>query len=375
MKSAYIFPIVGTVLFLFFNLYVYRSIGARFTPYKNFVIFRPALSLLCVALAILDAIFFVGFGLNGSFKNELLYKLCVFCMAASFSLFFICLAYDVLSAVAHVVKFSQNRRKFLKTFIDVTFVIMAFSYIFKGLYNALKIPKITEREIKIKNLARELSFVVISDVHLGEFLKKEFLQGVVAQINSLNYDALLIVGDMFDLRSDELGDILQPLEAIKKPIFFVTGNHEYYRGDASGLIAAMQKAGVRVLQNESVEFEGLNLMGVHDLSGFRFGYMQPDLGAALAQADPDKPKILLAHQPKYVVDFVRDEVDLCICGHTHAGQIFPWTLLVLLSQKYLYGLYNDGLKQIYVSSGVGFWGPPIRVFADAEIALLKLRKA
>ena len=132
---------------------------------------------------------------------------------------------------------------------------------------------------------------------------------------------------------------------------------------------------MRVLQNESVEFEGLNLMGVHDLSGFRFGYMQPDLGAALAQADPDKPKILLAHQPKYVVDFVRDEVDLCICGHTHAGQIFPWTLLVLLSQKYLYGLYNDGLKQIYVSSGVGFWGPPIRVFADAEIALLKLRKA
>ena len=130
-----------------------------------------------------------------------------------------------------------------------------------------------------------------------------------------------------------------------------------------------------MLQNESVEFEGLNLMGVHDLSGFRFGYMQPDLGAALAQADPDKPKILLAHQPKYVVDFVRDEVDLCICGHTHAGQIFPWTLLVLLSQKYLYGLYNDGLKQIYVSSGVGFWGPPIRVFADAEIALLKLRKA
>ena len=328
-----------------------------------------------MALAILDAIFFAGFGLNGSFKNELLYKACVFCMAASFSLFFICLAYDVLSAAAHVVKFSQNRRKFLKTFIDITFVIMAFSYIFKGLYNALKIPKITEREIKIKNLARELSFVVISDVHLGEFLKKEFLQGVVAQINSLNYDALLIVGDMFDLRSDELGDILQPLEAIKKPIFFVAGNHEYYRGDASGLIAAMQKAGVRVLQNESVEFEGLNLMGVHDLSGFRFGYMQPDLGAALAQADPDKPKILLAHQPKYVVDFVRDEVDLCICGHTHAGQIFPWTLLVLLSQKYLYGLYNDGLKQIYVSSGVGFWGPPIRVFADAEIALLKLRKA
>ncbi|WP_298024597.1 metallophosphoesterase [uncultured Campylobacter sp.] len=375
MKSAYIFPIVGTVLFLFFNLYVYRSIGARFTPYKNFVIFRPALSLLCVALAILDAIFFAGFGLNGSFKNELLYKLCVFCMAASFSLFFICLAYDVLSAAAHVVKFSQNRRKFLKTFIDITFVIMAFSYIFKGLYNALKIPKVTEREIKIKSLARELSFAVISDVHLGEFLKKEFLQGVVAQINSLNYDALLIVGDMFDLRSDELGDILQPLEAIKKPIFFVTGNHEYYRGDASGLIAAMQKAGVRVLQNESVEFEGLNLMGVHDLSGFRFGYMQPDLSTALAQADPDKPKILLAHQPKYVVNFVRDEVDLCICGHTHAGQIFPWTLLVLLSQKYLYGLYNDGLKQIYVSSGVGFWGPPIRVFADAEIALLKLRKA
>ena len=375
MKSAYIFPIVGTVLFLFFNLYVYKSIGARFASYKNFGAFHPALSLLCIVLAVFDAIFFAGFGPGMSFKNELLYKACVFCAAVTLSLFFLCLAYDVLSAATHVAKFSENRRKFLKTSIDVTFVIMTFSYLFKGFFNALKQPKITEREIKIKSLAHELNFAVISDVHLGEFLKKEFLQGVVAQINSLNYDALLIVGDMFDLRSDELGDILQPLEAIKKPIFFVTGNHEYYRGDASGLIAAMQKAGVRVLQNESVEFEGLNLMGVHDLSGSRFGYMQPDLSAALAQTDPDKPKILLAHQPKYVVDFVRDEVDLCICGHTHAGQIFPWTLLVLLSQKYLYGLYNDGLKQIYVSSGVGFWGPPIRVFADAEIALLKLRKA
>ncbi len=375
MKSVYIFPIVGTVLFLFFNLYVYKSIGARFASYKNFGAFRPALILLCIVLAVFDAIFFAGFAPGVSFKNELLYKVCVFCAAVTLSLFFLCLAYDVLSAATHVAKFSENRRKFLKTFIDVTFVIMTFSYLFKGFFNALKQPKITECEIKIKSLARELSFAVISDVHLGEFLKKEFLQGIVAQINSLSFDALLIVGDMFDLRSDELGDILRPLEAIKKPIFFVTGNHEYYRGDASGLIAAMQKADVRVLQNESVEFEGLNLMGVHDLSGFRFGYMQPDLSAALAQADPDKPKILLAHQPKYVVDFMRDEVDLCICGHTHAGQIFPWTLLVLLSQKYLYGLYNDGLKQIYVSSGVGFWGPPIRVFADAEIALLKLRKA
>ena len=82
----------------------------------------------------------------------------------------------------------------------------------------------------------------------------------------------------------------------------------------------------------------------------------------------------MAHQPKFINENVKDEVDLCICGHTHAGQIFPFSLLVMMDQKYLHGLYSDGVKQIYVSSGAGFWGPPMRFLAPNEIAILKLKK-
>ena len=211
-------------------------------------------------------------------------------------------------------------------------------------------------------------------MHLGEFLKKDFLQVIVNQINSIPHDAVLIVGDMFDIKAEEIGDMLEPLKELSKPIFFVTGNHEYYRG-ADDLIKVLQNNGVMVLQNENVELESINLIGVHDLSGAKLNYLPPNLQKALSGVNSQKPKVLMAHQPKFINESVDDEVDLCICGHTHAGQIFPFSLLVILDQKYLHGLYDDGKKQIYVSSGAGFWGPPMRFLAPNEIALLKLRKA
>ncbi|MDA3048188.1 metallophosphoesterase [Campylobacter sp. JMF_08 NE1] len=373
MKIPYIFPIVATTLFVFLNLYIYKSISARFEIYDKFKKIKPFLIVFCLFLVIFEGMFFTRSVFVGALKDEILYKICVVCVASSFSLFFLCLAYDILNVSAKFAKFSESRRKFIKICVDVTFVIMAFSYLFKGFYNALKTPKINEVDIKIKNLSQDLNLAVVSDIHLGEFLKKDFLQTIVAQINATSHDGVCIVGDMFDLRSHELGDILEPLRELKKPVFFVTGNHEYYRG-AKGLIEALEREGVRVLQNESVEFMGINLLGTHDLSGVRFNELEPNFRAALKMADPNKPKILLAHQPKFINLHVKDEVDLCICGHTHGGQIFPFSLLVALDQKYVHGLYNDGAKQIYVSSGAGFWGPPMRIFADAEIALLRLRR-
>ena len=374
MKVLYLFPIIATTLFWFLNYYVFRSITARFNSYKFGKKIKFFTAIFCLAFWILEMIYFISIGTRAMLPSEFFYKICVYAMAVSFGVFLVCMIYDIFEITLKTTKFNENRRKFLKITLDISFVIIAFTYLFKGFLNAFRIPKINEVEVKIKNLQDDLNLAVVSDIHLGEFLKRDFLQVIVDQINSIQHDAVAIVGDMFDIKAEEIGDMLEPLKQISKPIFFVTGNHEYYRG-AENLIKVLQNNGVKVLQNECIELGGINLIGVHDRSGEKFNFLAPNFKNALSSANPQKPKVLLAHQPKFINENVKDEVDLCVCGHTHAGQIFPFSLLVMIDQKYLHGLYDDGVKQIYVSSGAGFWGPPMRFLAPNEIALLKLRKA
>ena len=100
-----------------------------------------------------------------------------------------------------------------------------------------------------------------------------------------------------------------------------------------------------------------------------------NLEAALADADPALPVLLLAHQPKQVAQAVSAGVDLQISGHTHGGQIWPFNLLVRLDQPVVQGLSRHGDRtQLYTSRGTGFWGPPFRVFAPSEITALTLRR-
>lgn len=366
--SMIIFPLVATAIFAFMSGYIYKSIKSRFTWYANFEIFAEFLALCCFVLAFLSSVYF--FSLRFDYLSGTFYKVAVVATASVFPLFFLCLVYDILNVI--IAKFSRSKQRNLKRLIDFSLFVASIFYLGSGFYGAVKIPEIKNVEIEIKNLERDMNLAMVSDIHLGKLLDREFLQILVDEVNLLDYEALLIVGDMFDLKAENLGDILEPLKDIKKPIFFVSGNHEFYSG-ASGLMEALRGVGVRVLENESVEFGAVDLVGVHDMAGEKFGFA-PDLEKALKNTG-DKPKILLAHQPRFVAQNVKDEVDLALCGHTHAGQVFPFSLIVILQQKYLHGLYKDDKKQVYVSSGAGFWGPPMRFLAPSEIVLLNLRRA
>jgi len=97
------------------------------------------------------------------------------------------------------------------------------------------------------------------------------------------------------------------------------------------------------------------------------------LKKALLHVEPELPTVLLSHQPKITKELKGEKIDLILSGHTHGGQIFPFGLLVLLDQPYLSGLYKHSEKtQIFVSSGAGYWGPPIRVLAPSEIVKIRL---
>ena len=117
------------------------------------------------------------------------------------------------------------------------------------------------------------------------------------------------------------------------------------------------------------EIQPHRIAGIEDPTG------NPDLSAALEGRDPSRALVLLAHQPRQFAEAARRGVPLTLSGHTHGGQIWPFSWLVALAQPYLAGLHRRGDSQLYVSRGTGFWGPPMRVFAPAEITLFRLQPA
>ena len=243
-----------------------------------------------------------------------------------------------------------------------------------GVRSALGSVDVKELTIRLRGLPQALAgfrLVQISDVHVGPLLRKDWVRGVVARIGSLAPDAVVITGDLVDGSVAELRDHVAPLGELKPPrgVFFSTGNHEYYSGVKQWL-AHLPTLGIQPLSNRRVELApGLDLAGIDDPSG------APDLALALEGRDPRKPLILLAHQPRQFAEAARREVDLTLSGHTHGGQIWPFSWVVALVQPYLAGLHARGGSQLYVSRGTGFWGPPLRVFAPAEITLLRLEPA
>ncbi len=247
-----------------------------------------------------------------------------------------------------------------------------------GMRSALAGIQVKEVPVRVPRLPealRGLRIVQISDVHIGALLRKEWLQAVVSRIQSLAPDLIAITGDLVDGTVGELAAQVAPLGQLSAPrgVFFVTGNHEYYSG-ADSWLQHLPTLGIRPLQNERVKLApGLEIAGINDLSAH--GSSAPDLDRALRGRDPDGALILLAHQPKQFLEAATKDVQLTLSGHTHGGQIWPFSWVVALVQPYVAGLHRRGESQLYVSRGTGFWGPPIRVGAPPEITLLKLEPA
>ena len=194
-------------------------------------------------------------------------------------------------------------------------------------------------------------------------------------------DIVVIVGDLVDCRMVDCGEAIASLASIRAPSFFVTGNHEYMTQDVPALLDRLRALGIKTLRNEHVTIRDANgpafvLAGVDDWTASKYtleGNHKADVEAALRGRPSGLPVVLLAHQPKHIHDASYHSVDLMLSGHTHSGQIFPLQALVWLMSPYLAGFYqHSNTTAIYVSRGTGFWGPPMRLLAPAEITILHL---
>ena len=191
------------------------------------------------------------------------------------------------------------------------------------------------------------------------------MERMVETANALSPDLVAITGDLVDGSVANLRSHTEPLSLLeaKQGRYFVTGNHEYYSG-ADDWIDEMGRLGIPTLRNESVRLErdgtSLLLAGVTDHRAREFGDA-PDLARALRRRRPDEEVVLLAHQPREITEAQKHDVGLQLSGHTHGGQFWPWNWAVYLVQPVVAGLARFGRTQIYVNSGTGYWGPPMRL--------------
>ncbi len=251
-----------------------------------------------------------------------------------------------------------------------------------GFVNARRRARIVTVDIPLGGLPPALhgfTIAQVSDVHVGRTIKRPYVEAIVTAVNRLGADLIAITGDLVDGPVAELAVHTAPLSALRSRYgtFFVTGNHEYYCGEAAWRVE-LERLGLTVLANEHVVLRHrgvpLVLAGVTDYSAHHFDPAQrSDPQAALLGAPPDAAaRILLAHQPRTAAAASRAGFDLQLSGHTHGGQFWPWTLFVRFQQPFTSGLHKVGNLWVYISRGTGYWGPPKRLGAPSEITLLRL---
>ncbi len=242
-------------------------------------------------------------------------------------------------------------------------------------------PKVRRVTVPVKGLGeglRGVRIVQVSDIHIGQTLGRGFLQKMVERVNALEPDVVAVTGDLVDGFVHRIRDQVAPLGGLKGKlgVFYVPGNHEFYYGGAAWM-TEVARLGPAVLENTHRVLERggakLAVAGVSDHDGGHFGERhacRPDL--ALEGIPEDVPRVLLAHQPRSALLVKGQRVDLQLSGHTHGGQIFPFNFFVKLQQPAVAGLDLVNGVRVYTHSGTGYWGPPMRLGAPPEIAVLIL---
>ncbi len=253
-----------------------------------------------------------------------------------------------------------------------------------ALHSALGVPKLVDVKVPLKLLPKSmngLTIVQISDLHVGPTIRRDVVESLVARVNALQPDVIVLTGDLVDGSVASLGPEMTAFKDMRSRYgtFFVTGNHEYYSG-VDDWLAWWRAQGVTVLRNERVTIgsgaDAVDIAGVDDWQASRFGQGHGhDMPKALANRDPSRALILLAHQPKSIEEAAAGGVSLQLSGHTHGGQLWPFSWLVGLQQPYVAGLAEHKGTWIYVSRGTGYWGPPMRLGAPSELTRIVLQAA
>lgn len=258
--------------------------------------------------------------------------------------------------------------------VEILFAIAIAAGLY-GVFNA-SFTRITRATVRLANLPeswRGRTAALISDIHLGHVRNGSFLRRMVAKILREEPDAIFIAGDLYDGTAIDAHRAAEPLSKLSAPhgVYFVAGNHEQF-GDDSKYLHAISSAGVRVLSNEKIEVDGLQIAGVPYRNATQHGALASILRSI--GLDRDRASILLIHAPDHPEVAEAAGVSLQLSGHTHLGQFIPWSWMARrMYRQFVYGLSRIGKMQVFTSSGAGTWGPPLRLGSNPEIVMLEFQ--
>jgi len=249
-----------------------------------------------------------------------------------------------------------------------------------GLYGILNAawPRVVRITVALPNLPvqwRGRTAALVSDLHLGHVRNGRFVRRVVNKLLTLQNDIVFVAGDLcdgvagdFEKLARPWADLVKDRQAAALGVYYIAGNHEEFYRNAEYL-PPLLRAGVRVLNNEKVEVDGLQLIGVH----YRDAVNADQYRSILQRMKLDRTRasVLLLHAPVRLPISEEEGISLQLSGHTHGGQFFPWTLIAQrVWKKFIHGLQRFGALQVYTTYGTGTWGPPLRVGTRPEIVVI-----
>lgn len=363
-------------VYLFFSIFLLLFFSIHYLFYsrviKKFLVSDQAKRTFTILLG-LNFIFNILYvlGRYTDFISNTLYYLFSLSIGISFVLLLYLILHEILHLFHKTLKnVDHSKRAFFKKSGDGAMLALATSYVSAGAYEGSKEPAVNVVELN----EFDFSIVQISDLHIGGLIDQEFVKNSVLKINALKPDIVFITGDLIDTALENIEDTVMELDAIssKHGIYYILGNHEYFH-DPLKIIEFIKKTQITLLLNEHVTIDALklNVVGVTDRIGYRTNFLAPDIHKAFSGCTNAYKTIFLAHQPKFIEELGNYTPELILSGHTHGGQIWPFEYLVRLQQPYVKGLHKlPNGSQIYVNSGIGFWGPPMRLDSQAEIAYI-----
>ncbi len=357
-KTIAIFLIVASSILALLNIYVYGTISSALSlPYLSlpFIVFPIGL--------------FVSEGISRIWGycwwNRIIYTISVFWVAPLLQLAVASVVYQVLVLVSGALPIAQY---FMYGAIGS--VTIACLY---GIYNALH-PQIKKYTIVAPSLAPLWSgktIAVISDVHLGLVRNKQFMHSIVEKLQTLSPDIIFIAGDLIDGPHFPYEESLQHLAMLKPPlgIYYAAGNHDEYNTEQSTYYTSLTKY-VTVLNTKRTSVNGTQIIGLDYAIESSASAQERLLSTSFVSS---QPSIVLLHDPKNSPALAEKGVSLTISGHTHAGQFFPFTLVVRSLYKTLTrGVSYLGEMAQFTSVGIGTAGPLLRLGMTPEIAVLQI---
>jgi predicted MPP superfamily phosphohydrolase len=274
----------------------------------------------------------------------------------------------ILFGLAKLIRFPLDGQLLIEILIGMALIASAYGFINSGV---IRITRINLHLPGLSSQWKGKTAVWVSDTHLGQVRNDGFAMHLASMVQNLNPDIVFVGGDLYDGEAVDVDKVIEPFSRISAPYgtYFITGNHEEFY-DNSKYLQAVRRAGMRVLYNEMINLDGLQIIGVD----YRDSRREEQFRTILEKMgiDRHKPSLLLKHAPLNLNVAKEQGVSLQLSGHTHRGQVFLFRFITSrVYQGYDYGLKWFGNLLVYTSSGAGTWGPPMRLDTKPEMVVIK----